>query len=195
LSALEFISSIAWPITVLVIAALFRRPITFMLSGQLKSLKAGPVEAVWHEAVSEVREDLPSPSAPPGTEVTRAEEIATELASLAERSPAAAVLEGYSRIERELRTMLANPPVDIHLDLDRLGAPSLANLAVQRGRLNPQTAEAMHGLNVLRNLAAHGQAGDLTAERALEYLDLVDAVLLSIRLDRSPVLQGSRKEQ
>jgi hypothetical protein len=183
MSALEFISSVAWPVTILVIALLFRKSITDMLSGQLLTrMKAGPFEANWERGVSEVeaelRQTVPPDERPP------AEGLIAELASLAERSPATAVLEAYARVEQELRRIAGSPPVDPHLDLDRLGAHTLAQVARQGGRLSDQTVQAVEGLSVLRNLAAHGRAGDLTPERAMDYLALVDGVLYAIRRER-----------
>jgi len=37
------------------------------------------------------------------------------------------------------------------------------------------------GLGVLRNLSAHGRAGEVSGERAMDYLALADAVLYALR--------------
>lgn len=58
MSALEFISDIAWPVTVLVIALLFRKPITEMLSGPLSRMKAGPFEWEWRRTFVEVEAEI-----------------------------------------------------------------------------------------------------------------------------------------
>jgi len=183
MSFLEFISSIAWPATVLVVAFIFRQAIRAAVSGQLKSFKAGPVEAVWQETISEVKVDLGTSSNSDRAELQHnVGGLANELRSLAERSPSVAVREGYERIADELRRTLSDPVVDPHLDLDRLGAHTLAGLAAQHGLIREQSVEAVEGLSVLRNLAAHERT-EVTTARALEYLELVDGALFAIRLN------------
>jgi uncharacterized protein YutE (UPF0331/DUF86 family) len=61
-----------------------------------------------------------------------------------------------------------------------MGGRSLARLALDHGVINEETFKAIDGLSVMRNLAAHG-ADDLDTTRALEYLDLADAVLYAMR--------------
>jgi hypothetical protein len=184
-SALEFISSVAWPVTILVIALMFRKSITEMLSGPLSRMKAGPFEWEWRRTFVEVEAEIDS--AVPAAADDRSEGgLVEELASLAQRSPSTAVLEAYARVEQELRRVAGEPPVDPHRDLNRVGARTLAQTAFRGGRLSAQTVQAVEGISVLRNLAAHGRAGDVTPERALDYLSLVDGVLFAIRREQQP---------
>jgi hypothetical protein len=182
-SALEFISSIAWPVTVLIIVILFRKSFSEMLSGPLQRLKAGPVEAVWRDIESEVKADL-SREPNSAESFTPRNDVAAELASLAERVPSTAVLEAYERVRSTLIDVAENPPIDQQLDLKRLSAPSLAELANQHGRIRAETVQAVEGLGVLRNLVAHGQGRQVTTDRALDYLTLVDATLFAIRMNQ-----------
>jgi uncharacterized protein YutE (UPF0331/DUF86 family) len=48
-------------------------------------------------------------------------------------------------------------------------AAGLARIALQHGLITDETAQAVQGLTVLRNLTAHGRENDLTVERALDY--------------------------
>jgi hypothetical protein len=184
MSALEFIAEIAWPVTILVIVLIFRRSILDMLSGQLLTrLKAGPVEANWERGVSEIRAELahaPEPAA--GRPSTGS--LLADLGSLAERDPPTAVFEASARVEEELRRVVASAG-DPHIDVSRLGISALAQEAHRAGRLNAETAQALDGLSVLRNLVAHGRAGDVTRDRAMEYLALADGALYSIRREQS----------
>lgn len=119
------------------------------LSGQLIRLKAGPFEAIWERTLSEVEAEFEqAPTA--GKRASAPDGVVAELASLVESSPATAVLEGYARIEEALRRLVTEPPVDVHLDLDRLGAPALAQLARRDGRISDETVQAVEGLSVLR---------------------------------------------
>lgn len=63
----------------------------------------------------------------------------------------------------------------------RAGAVRLARLARQAGLVTPETVKAIEGLSVMRNLAAHGSAREISSERAMEYLALVDAVLYTLK--------------
>jgi hypothetical protein len=47
--------------------------------------------------------------------------------------------------------------------------------------VNEETVRAIEGLGVLRNLVAHGRAGETTPERAADYLALVDAVMYTLK--------------
>lgn len=58
---------------------------------------------------------------------------------------------------------------------------TLARRALEAGIITPETVEAIQGVAVLRNLAAHGEQTDLSEARALDYLALIDGVLFAIR--------------
>jgi hypothetical protein len=192
-SALEFISSIAWPVTVLAIALVFRQAILRMFTGELESLEAGPLSMKWRRAAERVRRDVRSAheteDGEDGPVLGRTSEPASiliaELAPLVEESPEAAILEASGRVESELRTLLSNPAVDPHLDLSLLGLHSLADLAHQRGLIRAETHRAIDGILVMKNLATHGPKRDLSVEQAIQYLMLVDGTLFAIRMDRA----------
>lgn len=177
-SALEFIAAVAWPVTVLAIALIFRRPITNMLAGQIGRMKAGPFEVEWQRTLSEVETELDqepiaqaAPARPDGG-------LSAELDPVARRAPTAAVLEAHARVEAVLRAVLQSRGVTE--SSDQLGAVGLARLARSHGVVTDETAQAIEGLSVLRNLAAHGRARDVSAERARDYLALADGVLFAV---------------
>ncbi len=197
MDGLQFVSSIvaslAWPAAVVIIVIVLRKSIAGVLDGPVKSLKVGPggVELEkWDRAAAEVRSEVGPPPAPgeeigpvrvteagPPPEPEPAFGLREELQSVAEAAPRAAVVEAFGRIERQLRSMVglvvANAPLT-------MGGRALARLALEHGVINDETFKAIDGLSVMRNLAAHG-ADDLDATRALEYLDLADAVLYAMR--------------
>jgi hypothetical protein len=55
--------------------------------------------------------------------------------------------------------------------------------ALEHNLISAGTKEAIDGLRVLRNLAAHGQANDISPERAHEFVALTQAILFAISLD------------
>jgi hypothetical protein len=182
MSILQFIaslaSSLAWPLVVLAIAVLFRVKIAELLSGGITRLKAGPIEVEWERTLSEARVELDQPGVLSLDTAEVPGPVSKELADLARVSPVAAVIEGYARVERALQESLADVDDDAKL---RVGGAGLARLAAQHGRINDETARAIEGLTVLRNLAAHGRAGGTTSDRATDYLALIDAVLFVLR--------------
>jgi hypothetical protein len=174
MSALEFIASVAWPVTVLVIAVMFRAPLTEALRAAGGRVKAGPFELEWKRSVSNVEADL---GLPPSISEGKIGGAAGKLDELAEQAPAAAIVEAYGRLEEALRALLS----DQEQELDaRWGVLPLARMALEQGRISPETTKAIEGLDVLRNLAVHGRQEELSSKRAHEFVALVQGVLYSI---------------
>lgn len=179
----SLVSSLAWPGAVLGIALMFRQQLRQLLTGPLRRLKAGPVEFEFERIISTVQAQIePSPASgppkPSGMAVTTG-----DLAATARKMPTAAVVEAYARLEQELRELLLSAD-DVKADAS-LSAMALAHHAADKGLLTPETVNALEGLTVLRNLAAHGRGDDLSVDRALDYLALVDAVSYTIRQGNS----------
>lgn len=174
MSGFEFtaglVSSLAWPVVVLIVAVLFRRQISALLARPLTSLKAGPLEAVWDRQVAEVEAELPGPPPTPGGSGSPGG--MHRFRDVARAAPVAAVLGAFAELEEQLRQILSEAGVDA----GRGGAVQMARRAQEAGLVRPETVKALEGAAVLRNLAAHGQAGDLDEARALDYLSLVAAV-------------------
>jgi hypothetical protein len=175
MSALEFIASAAWPLTILVIAVMFRSPITEALTSAAGRLKAGPFELEWKQAISTIEADL---GKPPSISTGEIHGAAGKLDGLAEVAPAAAIAEAYGSIERALHSLLEDRNVDIPKELTDVQA--LANLAHQRGLITRQTSQAIEGLGILRNLATHGPAREISPQRAHEFVALTQGVLFAI---------------
>jgi hypothetical protein len=179
MDALEFIAALAWPVTVLIIALVFRRPLTAVLEGQLGRMKAGPFEVEWQRTLSEVETELGRE--PPIAQAASAPEggLSAELGAEAKRAPQIAVLEAHARVEGALRDLLEGS--EQAATTFQMGAVALARMAREEGLITEETAQAVEGLSVLRNLAAHGRAGDVSTERAQDYLALADGVLFAIQ--------------
>lgn len=99
---------------------------------------------------------------------------------LTEVAPVAAVLDAYVRVERELRRLVESLP---DAQTQRMSGRQLADLAHRHGLITDETLNALNGLTVLRNLAAHAHPDrdNLDTARALDYLHLADAVLYALR--------------
>jgi hypothetical protein len=182
----SLVQSLAWPAAVTVIVVFLRKPIRAALShALLRRVKAGPVELEFDQLQAEVREELArSPElteaqapAPASQTAAPASSLREELSTLAELSPASAVMEASRRIEFRLTEILdgSGEPSP-----RTLGTRALARLARERGLISHETLAAIEGMAVLRNLVAHSR-DDIGVDRALDYLALTDAVLYALR--------------
>lgn len=175
MSAAEFISSIAWPLAVLTIALVFRKPLTEALRSSSGALSAGPFRLEWKRRAEAVEADLGrTPSISRG-EIGGA---AGRLDEIAEISPTGAIVEAFGQIESALRSLLEREGTE---GLDRpWSVRRLAEVARERGLITTETQDAIEGLSVMRNLAAHGGQDDLSPQRAHEFVALSQGVLYAI---------------
>jgi hypothetical protein len=176
----EFVASLvgalAWPLAVVVVLALFRRQVAELLEAPLSRLKAGPLEFAWDRAVGALGASVVAASAPP----TAGEGADVEPdGQLADRTPVAAILTSFRDVEREVRALARQAAV---ADADELSVDSLTDLLVTRGLVGAQTASAVRGLVVLRDLALHGRGDEnLNAARASEFTLMARGVLYALR--------------
>jgi hypothetical protein len=171
----------AWPVLALIMVLVLRHPLAQLLAHRPPfRVKAGPFEVEWERVLAETETEVQALPAESPAAAEPAPSLRDELAAEAQNAPAVAVLEAYSQVERELREIVSD--VDPYPQrLTHMSAVGLARLAQREERVTPETTRAVHGLSVLRNLAAHGSAREITPEQASEYLDLVDAVLFALR--------------
>lgn len=173
MSALEFIAAVAWPVTVLVIAVMFRRPIAEALAAATGRMKAGPFEWEWERGVQTVEADLGLPSSISEGEL---DGVAGEPDDWTEQASVGAIIEASGQVEQALRDLF---PKD-NEEVNRWGLMQLSRAALEQGLISPETAKAIEGLLVLRNLAAHGRAEEVSQKRVREFVALTQGVLYSI---------------
>jgi hypothetical protein len=182
----SLVHSLAWPAGVVAVVVVLRKSIRAVLSqALLRRLKAGPLEVEFDQIQAEVREDLArSPElteaqvpAPASQAASPGNSLREELSTLAEVSPASAVMEASRRIEYRLTEMLDGPGEP---SPRRMGTRALARLARERGLISDETLAALEGMSVLRNLVAHVR-GDIDVDRARDYVALADAVMYALR--------------
>jgi hypothetical protein len=174
--AASLVQSLAWPVFALLIAVVLRRPIARLLAGRPPSkVKAGPFEVEWARGVAETETEVgaaPSQGAPQLPHLRLSDELRAEVTN----APAVAVMEAHATVERALLDVVEGLPGADR----RMSAVALARLAEREGRIGEPTRRAVEGISVLRNLAAHGSAREITPQQAEEYLTLADAVLYSL---------------
>jgi len=210
LGGLEFISSLvgslAWPVAVVTLVAITRKPLSKMLGKlserSVKKFEAGATGVkieYFDEKLEEARTELEEarierpdlsieqpvlpPSEPakvPGS--VYASDFMYEMRQLAEVAPSAAVLESYARLERVLRETLET-------DTDKHRRPAyvreLVRRAVEKGLIAPSEALVFDDVAVLRNLVAHSSTADLDVQRALSYCAIIGVLIESLTRGRT----------
>lgn len=174
----SLVQSLAWPAGVLAVVIVLRKPIGVVLGQGVRRVKAGPVEVEFDQLQAEVREELARSPELAGAQVPAlTASLREELSRLAEASPQTAVGLAFQQIEARLSEMLSNVGVP---PSSAMGGRALARLARKHDLISDETLAAIEGLSVLRDLTAHA-GGDISADRARDYLALADAVLYALR--------------
>jgi hypothetical protein len=175
MSVLEFIASLvaalAWPLALVVVVLVLRSHIpTFLKS--LRRLKLSGFEV----ELERTRADIE-------TAVAAAETLTTDRegepsAEVALGDPTTTIIRAHRRLEDELRQRLEAAKVK---GFENKSANQLVALGVSSGIFTEAAADAVRGVSVLRNLAAHGRADRVSPNEAAEYVALVDATIFSLR--------------
>jgi len=163
----EMVKALAWPIMVLVLVLLLRRPIA-QLVPLLTRLKYKDLELEFGRRVAEVTaeagEELPPPHKRPFPEAA-ADQILGELAGI---SPRAAVTEAWRQVE--VAAVDAAVRNDIHLSPTEATSPARVLRALERHRvIDAGKLGLVHDLRGLRNQAVHSPEFAVTRAAALEY--------------------------
>jgi hypothetical protein len=174
----KLIDSLAWPVVALVLGLSFRKKLLDLLPA-IKKLKAGPVEAEFELAVKEVRVSalgITDQSATPATEESKVDEekskkIWSTLLS-ARNDPIGIILEGWSRVEREL-FKFGHQMGDI---VDPVTSTTKVYESTMRSDALPEeTKRLVRELRELRNKVAHAKVVP-TPDAAQDYVFAVDRV-------------------
>lgn len=196
MNGLEFTSSVigslAWPVAVVVLVALFKKQILKVLDdpGSLKRLKAGPLELEYFDkTLDEVRETLQKEDSAEGSEYppdpTEEEsvdlEFMSEMALLADLSPRSVVLESSARLEMELRELVRSKREDFRGRLKFGSILQVARLARETDLISENDLFVLQDLSRLRNAIAHDSTVQIEKMQALAFADLADQTAKAIR--------------
>lgn len=173
----SLVSSLAWPVAVVVVLILFRQRITELFDQLPRRVKAGPLELEWDRAAAVTATGLAASQheRQERTDATPIEDLA-DLSPLAEAAPRAAVLDAAARVESSLRARFESSDVDVP---PSRGMRDLARRAQDAGLIESETARSIEGLTIMRNLAAHTR-DEVTPERAREFLTLAEAIIYQL---------------
>ena len=166
----QVIQALAWPLTVIVIFLMLRRPLAELFP-TLQRLRFWDIEMDFDRQVQalaiRVRDELPPLSAVEET----ASGFREHLVELANLSPRAVVLEAWLQLEKAAIEATRRHGLD--LPSRELRAPIFFGEALEAaGVLDADTQLIYHRLRNLRNAAAHASDFAFDPGSALEYADL-----------------------
>lgn len=174
----ELVSALAWPITTIVVALLFRHELR-QLAGRVSQLKYKDVEATFEKQLVEVEAEAARIPSPPEPELLEGPTAAAAegLRRIAEISPRAAVLEAWTMIETAaMQSGLATGSA-----MPRVTARSIMTFLRESGRLSEESLQLIEDLRRLRNRAAHLPDVAITVDEAERYLALAEKSAAIIR--------------
>jgi hypothetical protein len=160
--------------------------------GPLRRLKVGlagaEAEAEWDSAVEQVAASsvraLPTSHDGVDAELDEVEQFI-------EKTPSVAVQQAWLVVERELQRVMEERGVPLPPPHVPDVPAALVKAALIDGTITPDTAQALRGLLVLRDLAAHDMSGTgVSPEKAAEFLLLARAVLHTLGGDRGDDARG-----
>lgn len=165
----NFIDSVAWPISIVVLAMIFRSPISELIQ-VLKKLKYKDFEIEFDleakKLHAEVAKELPY------REIIDDEDMSekNKLLQLSQISPHAAILNSWSQVENEaflavkrLKPELAGKEINNWL--------LVIHTLLSDGRLDGEKFKQFRKLGSLRNQIAHNIDLPISQEGALEYIE------------------------
>lgn len=179
MSVLDFIAALvaalAWPIALIVVVLMLRSHIPAFLRS-LRKFKLSGFEVELERTRADIETAVAVATETETTATDSIEETSPAMAVLGD--PTTMILRMHRRLEEELQLRLKAAGVE---GTDKKSANQLVALGVAEGIITESAAEAVRGVSVLRNLAAHGRGEKVTASEAAEYVALVEATLFSLR--------------
>ncbi len=175
----ELIKALAWPVTILIILYVLRRPLAELLP-MVQRIRYQGIELDFGMQVQQLsaqfRKELPG-SVSLDDETRR---LSEHLQKLAQLSPRAVVLEGWLLLEEA--AVEASKKHNLKLSSRELRSPILlGSYLEQAGILDENKLEIFNRLRNLRNAAAHASDFAFDAESAIEYANLAIQLASFIR--------------
>lgn len=176
------ITGVAWPITLLVFAYLFRKEISRGFS-KLIRIKYKDFEAEFGETLKQIEDQVPEPELEDEGDIFNAALVQRrqEIRSLAAASPRVAILESWIELERALLTAAKN----VNIPVDR-GVHKVVNELVALKYLTPSYSKITDSLRRLRNMAVHEIEIELTQSAVDEYVYVALNLAASIDAHTNP---------
>ncbi|MEU1360768.1 hypothetical protein ABZ356_13110 [Micromonospora zamorensis] len=181
------LASLAWPIVVVFLVIVFRKPIKDLASQDprrrlLRRAKVGPVEVEW-DSLEEARSEAAAEKAdePQSASKTSPGRLA-DLLALAEQYPTAAVILARQKLEHGLaRALKSNGITPRHW-----GIFGMIDAAHSHALVSTGTMKVLHSLRNLGNEVLHVEGTVVTPARAVEYVTTAEEILLELAAVSNP---------
>jgi hypothetical protein len=189
---IDFVRALVWPVAILAIVIVLRRPIVdilMQLASGLRRLRAGQSDAEFDRVAGQMKAELTASVSACGSGGAGIP-VLLRFAGAAEDDPASAVAQAFGSVEVALRELLGSSGKLVPVGT---GDPTaVARFARDQGLVPESVVRAVDGAVALRNFAAADTAR-VTRDHAVKYLALIDALLYAIvtQRDRS-ITQSSQ---
>jgi uncharacterized protein YutE (UPF0331/DUF86 family) len=165
---IELLKAVAWPITALGIAMLFRGQLISLLN-RIRKGKLGPAEFEFEEAVKALKEEA--------AEVVQAPlaiGVGTPTVKLVSSEPRAAILSAWLQVEAAAANLAIGRQL---VDPRSARNPSAVIRAIQKAEIiQPQYISLLSELRHLRNQAVHETDFSPSTESVLSYVQLAEEI-------------------
>jgi hypothetical protein len=180
---IDFVRALVWPVAILAIVVVLRRPIAdilMQLASGLRRLRAGQTDAEFDRVAGQMKAELTA-SVSAGGAGASGIPVLLRFAGVAEDDPASAVAQAFGSIEVALRELLGSSGKLVPVGT---GDPTaVARFARDQGVVPESVVRAVDGAVALRNFAAADPAR-VTRDHAVKYLALIDALRYAIVTQR-----------
>jgi hypothetical protein len=180
---IDFVRALVWPVAILAIVVVLRRPIVdilMQLASGLRRLRSGQSDAEFDRVAGQMKAELTA-SVSAGAAGTAGIPVLLRFSGAAEDDPASAVAQAFGSIEVALRELLGSSGKLVPVGT---GDPTaVARFARDQGLVPESVVRAVDGAVALRNFAAADPAR-VTRDHAVKYLALIDALLYAIVTQR-----------
>jgi hypothetical protein len=180
---IDFVRALVWPVAILAIVVVLRRPIVdilMQLASGLRRLRSGQSDAEFDRVAGQMKAELTA-SVSAGGAGPAGIPVLLRFAGVAEDDPASAVAQAFGSIEVALRELLGSSGKLVPVGT---GDPTaVARFARDQGLVPESVVRAVDGAVALRNFAAADTAR-VTRDHAVKYLALIDALLYAIVTQR-----------
>ncbi len=175
----ELIKSAAWPVTVIVLVVLLRKPIV-ELTPLLRKLKYKELELEFAQEVSELKAEVEAIAKEKGEVAPSIASTPSNLLNIVTFSTRAAIMEAWLEVESASVTVASSfwgrSPDEAFKNMPRLGEYLLQCKVIDEKQLS-----VFNKLRQLRNKAAHAQELDLSESDARSYVQLASDLAKHIR--------------
>lgn len=177
----EAIKALAWPIAVVFVALMVRKPVIELLPF-LRRLKYKEVELEFANELAQLMSDITAnePAISQKSPSLAASTSSNRLLNIASISTSAAILEAWSELESAsvavASSFWALPPSDTFKNYPKLGEYLLQCKVIDEKQLG-----VFNKLRELRNKVAHAIDLNLSEEEARTYIELATSLIAHIR--------------